>query len=152
MSKFQRWPVEKKVQAGFALAGVFLLAVGAAGCWSAQRSVDAFRDVERTHDVLNRLEQSFKGLLDLEIAVCAADEHELMIVKLRGKRVSGRGSRRVFRTRRGAALRRRVATVSYQAPGRQDGRKRHLRAGRRRPARKPLSRDQASSSRSKNER
>jgi len=30
---------------------------------------------------------------DLEIAVCAADEDELMIVKLCGKRVGGLGSR-----------------------------------------------------------
>jgi len=45
--------IQQKVQAGFAVAFALLLAVGAVGWWSTQRSAEAFRAVEHSNHVDN---------------------------------------------------------------------------------------------------
>jgi len=59
--------VQHKIQMGFAVALVFLLISGASAWWSEQRNVEAYRLVEHTHQVLDRLEETLVGVLNLVV-------------------------------------------------------------------------------------
>ncbi len=62
------WAIENKIRVGFGLALAFLIASGAGAWWSVSRNLETVLRVEHTHEVLNRLEQTFNVLLDLEAA------------------------------------------------------------------------------------
>ena len=61
-----KFSIERKIQAGFAVALAFLLLTGVAAWWSAQRSVETFRAVDHSREVFDQLEGALLGMLDLE--------------------------------------------------------------------------------------
>lgn len=58
--------VQKKIQAGFGVALVFLLFTGATAWWRAQQNAEAFRAVEHSHRVLDSFEAILVQMLDTE--------------------------------------------------------------------------------------
>ena len=58
--------IQQKIQAGFAVALVFLLLTGVVAWWSEQRNAETFRSVEHTNQVLDQLETMLVGMLNTE--------------------------------------------------------------------------------------
>lgn len=52
-----KWSLEQKIPAGFTLTLVFLLVIGAIAYRSATRSIDTYKWVDHTREVLYRLER-----------------------------------------------------------------------------------------------
>lgn len=61
-----KWSLEQKIPAGFTLTLVFLLAIGAIAYRSATRSIDTYKWVDHTREVLSQLERVSVALLDTE--------------------------------------------------------------------------------------
>jgi signal transduction histidine kinase len=61
-----KWSPEQKVTAGFALALLLLLTIGAVACRSAVRSLETYRWVDHTRETLLQLRAVSIDLLDLE--------------------------------------------------------------------------------------
>jgi|GEM_PF-635640 len=58
--------IQHKVQAGFGVALVFLLLIGMIAWWSQQRNVETFRLADRTHDAIDKLEDTLVEMLNTE--------------------------------------------------------------------------------------
>ncbi len=58
--------IENKIQIGFIAALVFLLLTGVITWWSAQRNAEAFRSVDQSYEVLDKLEETLVGVLNTE--------------------------------------------------------------------------------------
>ncbi len=63
-----KWSLEQKIPAGFTLTLIFLLVIGAIAYRSATRSIETYRWVDHTHDVLEQLQQISVAVLDAESA------------------------------------------------------------------------------------
>src|SRR5215471_17242729 len=60
---------EQKIRLGFSLALAFLLVLSAIAFWAAARSIAAFRQVDRKHQVLAELNNITVGLVNAETPV-----------------------------------------------------------------------------------
>ncbi len=58
--------VQQKIQAGFAVALVFLLLTGVTAWWSAQQNAKTFRAVDHSYEVLDKLEVTLVEILNME--------------------------------------------------------------------------------------
>jgi len=61
-----KWSLEQKIPAGFTLTLVFLLGIGAIAYRSETRSIETYKWVDHTHEVLRQLERISVALLDAE--------------------------------------------------------------------------------------
>ncbi|HBJ86299.1 MAG TPA: hypothetical protein DDZ88_21035, partial [Verrucomicrobiales bacterium] len=61
-----RLQIQHKIQAGFAVALVFLVLIGVTALWSEQRDVATFRALDHTHRVNETLDEMLVDLLDVE--------------------------------------------------------------------------------------
>src|SRR5690242_1167107 len=68
---FMRLTIQQKVQAGFAVALVFLLLTGVAAFWTHVESRKTARLVSHTYLVLNRLNSTLTAMLNIETATRA---------------------------------------------------------------------------------
>ena len=61
--------IQQKIQAGFAVALVFLLLTGGSAWWSARRNVETYGAVAHTHEGIERVNDLLADLLDMQAGV-----------------------------------------------------------------------------------
>ena len=61
--------IQQKIQAGFAVALVFLLLTGGSAWWSARRNVETYGAAAHTHEGIERVNDLLADLLDMQAGV-----------------------------------------------------------------------------------